>query len=282
MTPIDLALAGAGKTYAELHRRARWAPAAVVAALVLLSLLPVLIVGSTKQPNQISLADLAAQRIPAGATWFRLDGDLRKASGAGPFVYTLHDLGDDALAVTVVADAALPTGHVQVTGHQSGAPLQGTFLSIQADVPTEPARHDPWLLFSIPALLAIPIVVGGLRGYPVVRRDGESSAVVAPLGPGERLSGYWGGWIGNERHEIDAMSACSIEVTCDPDVCRMTITDADGVRTVPHRRESPKRRIRFCRTSGLQHGLDLHAPVADLLLAFDEAADRDRFAASIG
>jgi hypothetical protein len=282
MTPIDLALAGAGRAYATLNRRARWAPAAVVAGLVLLSLLPVLIVGSTRQPNEISLADLEAQRIPAGATWFRVEGDLREATGAGPFFYTLHDLGDDARAVTVVADAALPTGHVELTGHQSGSPLRGTFLSIQADVTTEPARHDPWLLFAIPALLGIPIVVGGLRGYPVVRRDRGSSAVVAPVGQGERLSARWGGWIGNERHDLDAMAPCPLQVSCDADVCRMTITDADGVRTVPHRRKSPTRRIRLCRTSGLQHGLDLHAPVADLTLAFDEAVDRDRFAASIG
>ena len=42
-----------------------------------------------------------------------------------------------------------------------------------------------------------------------------------------------------------------------------------------------KRRIRLCWTSGVRHGLDLHAPAADLVLAFDSEADRDRFARSI-
>lgn len=282
MRPIDLALAGAGRSYATLHRRSRWLPAVVVMALLLLSLLPVLIVGSTKQPNDVTLKDLQVENLPAGASWFRLQGDLREEPTASPYTYTLHDLADDSRAVTVVADAPLPTGHVEITGRQGGPSLRGTFLSIQADVPTEPVRHDPWLLFAIPAIIAIVIVIGAMRGYPVKRRDGGSAAVVDQLRPGERLSATWGGWISNEAHGLDAMSPCQVEVACDSDVCSMTITDVDGVRTVPHRRASPKRRIRLCWTSGVRPGLDLHAPAADLVLAFDSEADRDRFARSIG
>ena len=282
MTPIDLALAGAGRSYAALHRRARWLPTVAIGGLVLLSLIPVVIVGSTKQPNDVSLRQLEIQDLPAGATWFRLEGDLREVPGASPYTYTLHDLGDDDRAVTVVADTPLATGHVQLTGRQDGPSLQGTFLSIQADVPTEPVRHDPWLLFAIPAILAAYIVFGGVRGYPVLRRDGGSTTVVDQLHPGERLSAHWGGWVGSQSHGLDAMAPCSLEVSCDADVCSMIIVDADGERTVPHRRASPKRRIRLCRTSGVQHGLDLHAPAADLVLAFESAADRDRFARSIG
>ncbi len=282
MTPLDLALAGAGRSYATLHRGARWLPAVVVAGLLALSLVPVLIVGSTPQPNDVSLNDLELENLPAGASWFRLQGDLRAVPSASPYTYTLHDLTDDALAVTVVSPTPLPTGHVEITGRQGGVSLGGTFLSIQADVPTEPVRHDPWLLFAIPAVIAIFIVIGRVRGYPVTRRDGRSGATVDQLHPGERLSATWGGWISNEAHGLDAMSPCQVEVACDPDVCTMTITDADGVRTVPHRRASPKRRIRLCWTSGVRPGLDLHAPAADLVLAFDSEADRDRFARSIG
>jgi hypothetical protein len=282
MRPLDLPLAGAGRSYAALHRRARWLPGVVVVALLLLSLTPVLIVGSTKQPNDVSLKDLESQNLPAGASWFRLQGDLRQEPSASPFTYTLHDLTDDSRAVTVVADTPLPTGQIEITGRQGGPSLRGTFLSIQADVPTEPVRHDPWLLYAIPAVIAIVIAVGWVRGYPVKRRDRGPSAVVDQLHPGERLSATWGGWISNEAHDLDAMSPCQVEVACDSDVCSMTITDADGVRTVPHRRASPKRRIRLCWTSGVRHGLDLHAPAADLVLAFDSEADRDRFARSIG
>lgn len=282
MTPIDLGLAGAGRIYAALHRRARWLPVLVIAGLLLLSLGPVVIVASTKQPSDVTLADLQTENVPAGATWFRLDGDLREAPGASPFTYTLRDLGDDKRAVTVVADVPLPTGHTQVTGHQDGPSLQGTFLSIQADVPTEPVRHDPWLLFALPAVFAGVILVGRFRGYPVVRVDGGTTAAVDQLRPGERMAAHWGGWIGSERHDLDAMSPCTLEVACDSYACTMTISDADGVRAVPHRRASPKRRIRLCRISGAQYGLDLHAPAGDLVVAFDSSADRDRFARSIG
>jgi hypothetical protein len=282
MTPLDLALAGAGRSYATLHRRARWLPAAVVAGLFVLSLVPLLIVGSTKQPNDVSLKDLETQNLPAGASWFRLQGDLREEPSASPYTYTLHDLTDDSRAVTVVSASPLQTGHVEITGRQDGPSLRGTFLSIQADVPTEPVRHDPWLLFAIPAVIAIVIVIGRLRGYPVKRRDGGSATVVDQLHPGERLPATWGGWISNEAHDLDAMSPCQVEVACDADTCAMTITDVDGVRTVPHRRASPKRRIRLCWTSGVRPGLELHAPAADLVLAFDSVAERDRFARSIG
>jgi hypothetical protein len=282
MTPLDLPLAGAGRSYAALHRRARWLPAVVVAALFLLSLIPVLIVGSTKQPNDVSLKDLETQNLPAGASWFRLQGDLREEPSASPYTYTLHDLTDDTRAVTVVSDTPLPTGTIEITGRQDGPSLRGTFLSIQADVPIEPVRHDPWLLYAIPAIIAAVIVIGWVRGYPVKRRDGGSTAAVDQLHPGERLTATWGGWISSESHALDAMAPCEVEVSCDADVCSMTITDADGVRIVPHRRASPKRRIRLCWTSGARHGLDLHAPAADVVLAFDSETERDRFARSIG
>ena len=284
MRPVDLALASAGRSYATLHRRRRWLPAAAVAGLVLLSLIPVLIVGSTKQPTDISLADLQANRLPAATSWFRVEGELREAEGGigADHAYTLHDSGDDQRAATIYSSAPLPTGHVELTGHQSGSPVRGTFIAMQADVPTEPARHDPWLLFAIPALLAVPIVAGWALGYPVMRRDRPARTEAAALAPGERFTARWGGWVGNERVDLADVVPCSIEVDCDADVCRMTITDANGVRTVPHRRASPKKRMRLCWTNRCEPGLELHASAADLVLVFDDAATRDRFAVSIG
>lgn len=282
MTPIDLGLAIAGRSYAVLHRRWRWAPVLVVAGLLVISIIPVLIVGSTKQPNPVSIQDFQNQNLPAGATWFRLEGDLREAPGAAPYTYTLHDLSDDSRAITVVATGPLQTGHVQITGRPDGPWLPGTFLSIQADIPTEPARHDPWILFAIPALLTIPILVGWIRGYPVRRREDPSSAAVDQLRSGERLAARWAGWIGNERHDFDAMSPCTLAVACDADVCQVTVADAHGEHTVTHQRASPNRRIRLCRTSGVEHALEVHAPAADLFLVFDDVKSRDRFARSIG
>ena len=105
MTPIDLGLAIAGRSYAVLYRPARWLPIVVVAGLLVVSMIPVLIVGSTKQPNPVSIEDFQNQNLPAGASWFRLEGDLREAPGAAPYTYTLHDLSDDSRAITVVATA---------------------------------------------------------------------------------------------------------------------------------------------------------------------------------
>jgi hypothetical protein len=282
MRPIDFGLAIAGRSYDVLRRRSRWVPVVVVAGLLLVSIVPVLIVGSTKQPNPISIEDFQNSNLPPGATWFRFEGDLREAPGAAPYTYTLHDLSDDSRAITVVATAPLQTGHVQITGRPDGPWLPDTFLSIQADIPTEPARHDPWLLYAVPTLLAVVIVVGAVRGYPVLRREGASSAVVDQLYPGERLAARWAGWIGNERHDFDAMSPCTLAVTCDADVCQVTVADAHGEHTVTHQRASPNRRIRLCRTSGVEHAIEVHAPAADLFLVFDDVKSRDRFARSIG
>src|SRR6185295_20200988 len=102
----------------------------------------------------------------------------------------------DERAVTIYSEAPLTTGHVSLTGHQSGAPLRGTFMAMQADVPTEPARHDPWLLFAIPALLTIPIVAGWALGYPVMRRERPQAIEAVWLPTVDRLPARWGGWVG--------------------------------------------------------------------------------------
>jgi hypothetical protein len=282
-TLLDRAIAAAGRFHASLRRRARWAPVALVTGLVVLTLIPPLIVGSTRQPVAVSFVDLQAKQIPETTTWIRVEGDLREAPGHEAYTYTLHDTENDALAVTVVSAGPLPTGPTQVTGVISGAPIEGTVASIQADVPTEPARHDPWLLFSIPALLAIPVVVGARAGYPVVRleprrRDGVRSM---PFGPGEPVSARWSGWIGNERVGFNEMRPCSVAVEGDRDVSRVSVTDAQAVRSVAVRRDSQKRRIRLCRTDGCEVAVEVHAPAADLVFVFADAGLRDRFVATV-
>ena len=282
MTPIDLGLAIAGRSYAALHRARGGCRSWSWPACCWYRSSPSSSSGPRSNRTPSRSRTSRTQNLPPGATWFRLEGDLREAPGAAPYTYTLHDLSDDSRALTVVATAPLQTGHVEITGRPDGPWLPGTFLSIQADIPTEPARHDPWLLYALPTVLAVVIVVGAVRGYPVLRREGASSAVVDQLHPGERLAARWSGWIGNERHDFDAMSPCKLEVACDPDVCLLTVADANGDRTVTHQRASPNRRIRLCRTSGVEHALEVHAPAADLFLVFDDVKSRDRFARSIG
>jgi hypothetical protein len=279
---LDRPLAGAGRLAAAIGRRGRWAPAAAVVGLVVLSLIPVLIVGSTAQPADISFQDLQADRIPARTTWFRMTGDLRPVPDPTQAIYTLHDLRNDVLAVTVVADAPLPTGPTQVTGVISGViPVDGTFATIRADVPAEPARHDPWLLFAIPALLAIPLLIGMRTGYPVVRRDPPARTHGAPLAPGESLPALWSGWIGNEVVPFGSMRPGSVSVAPDVDICQLTITEAGATRRVSARRASPRQRLRICWTGGSRPALAIHAPSADIVVALDDAAARDRLAATL-
>jgi hypothetical protein len=283
-TLLDRAIAVAARFHASLYRLASWAPAVLVTGLIVLSLIPPLIVGSTRQPVLVSFADLQAKRIPYSTTWLRLDGDLRDAPGEPPYTYTLHDPGDNALAVTVVSASPLATGPTQVTGVVSGAPIADTFASIKADVPTEPARHDPWLLFGVPALLAIPILIGAWAGYPVVRREprprrGRRSVL---FGPDERVQARWSGWVGNEHVDVSAMRPCSVAIEGDRDVLHISVIDAEAVRSAAIRRDSQKGRIRLCRTDGCDPAVELHGQGADFVLAFADAATRDRFVATIG
>jgi hypothetical protein len=279
---FDLPVAAAGRLGAAIARRGRRAEAAVLLALVTLSLIPVLIVGSTRQPTEISFSDLRANRLPAATSWLRLEGDLRTLSSAGPNTYTLHDLGNDALSVVVLAPAPLATGHTQVTGRLTGTTLVADgFATIEADLPAEPARHDPWLLFSIPVLLALLLLLAIRLGYPVVRRDPPARSRAHPLGSGDRLSARWSGWIGNEQVPLAEMRPCTIEVAPDVDVCLLTITDGGAVRRVSTRRASPKQRLRLCWTGATRPALQVHAPSADLVVSLEAAADRDRLAASL-
>lgn len=273
---LDRVLAAAGLFYSALRRRGRWAPRLAVAGLMILTLVPVVVIGSTKQPTAISLADFQTNQIPSLTSWFRFDGDLRPASSDAPYTYTLHDPTDDARAITVVADAPLETGRTEVTGRVgTQSSLRGTFQTIEADVPTEPVRHDPWFLYGVPGILAGALVVGSALGYPIVRPDSPATTRTVPLRPGERLSGRWAGWIGNERVALAEMSPCTVAVSGDETVSRLTLTDPHGERTVPLRRAAPKRAIRICRTSGCKPGLELRAQAADVVLVFDDAATRD-------
>jgi hypothetical protein len=283
---IDRAMAVAGWVYASLRRRGARVPLVVMVGLLIASLVPVLIVGSTPEPTAISLADLRDQRLPAGTSWYRFEGELRPVAGAspatGPFVYTLHDTGDDSVAITVVSPAKLDAGHAQVTGRiGSTASVRGTFQTLDVDVPTEPVRHDPWWLFGIPALMALTIAYGRHVGYPVVRRDRRRSAPAIPVRPDESLPARWSGRVGSDLVAADAMQPCTVFVTCDSEVCEVVLTEDAAARTVLTRRASPKQRLRICRTDGSLAALGIHAPTADLVIAFETVADRDRLGATV-
>ena len=280
---LDWPLAATGRVAVAIGRHGRRALWAVVMGLVTLSIIPALIVGSTRQPVDVTFRDLRANTIPAATSWVRLTGDLRPLAGFCPNTYTLHDLQDDSVSVVVVAPSPLTTGHTDVTGRISGtiSPRAG-FATIEADAPAEPARHDPWLLFGVPALLAILVLVGRRLGYPVVRRDPARRSRAVALPPGAALPARWSGWIGNETAPLDAMRSCTVTVVGDADVCQLTIAEAGSARTVSTRRASPKRRLRVCWTGRRLPALQIHGPSADVMLILRSADDRDRLAAALG
>ena len=208
-----------------------------------------MIVCTTRQPTEVTFDDLKAGLLPPMTSWLRLEGELRPvpddvepASGDVAYVYTLSDPTNDRLAVSVESDAPLETGHVQVTGQVSGAgSVPGTVSTITADVPTEPTRHDPWLLFALPAILAIP-----MRGRPANRLSGRAwrrhrlHTAWARSRPDESLAARWSGRIGSESAPRDAMRPCTLTVTTDVDVCQVIVADAATARTVATRRASPR------------------------------------------
>ena len=289
MRLFDLALAGAGRVAASISARGPWVTRAVIAGLLAGTLIPVMIIATARTPTEVTFNDLKTGLLPPMTSWLRLEGELRKvpddvqpASGDVAYVYTLSDPTNDRLAVSVESDAPLETGHVQVTGQVSGAgSVPGTVSTITADVPTEPVRHDPWLLFALPAILAIPIVVGLRTGYPVVRGDAQAPYRAAPLRLDESLAARWSGRIGSESAPRDAMRPCTITVTTDVDVCQVIVADAATARTVATRRASPKRRLRICWTDGCKPALEIHAPAADLILTLNDVRDRERLAATL-
>ena len=185
--------------------------------------------------------------------------------------------------MTVLAPEPLPTGATQ--GDRSGAyryEHSGTFQTFYADAITEPARHDPWLLIAVPALIGLVLLLGERIGYPVMRDESRTALLAAaPLRPGEEISARWSGQIGGEDISLGEARACSVAVDDEGEVALVHIRDARGTRDVRVRRATPKVIGRVCRTNGCRPGIEVHGTGSDILIEFDSAAERDRLAASV-
>ncbi len=284
MTPLDLALAAAGWLHATVSRngKAKTVPWLLAIGLLTASAIPAYLIGSTPTPAAISFADLQAGRLPAQTAWFRLEGELRVAAD-GEGRYTIHDPADADRFVTVVSAAPLEPGFNQVTGRISGArSVPGSFATLRADVPIEPARRDPWLLYALPALLVIPLVVGASVGYPVVRReDRPREGQGEPLSDGTTVPARWTGWVGNDQAGLRDLRPCTVSIARDGDIRRMTISEGATTRTILVRADAANPRIRLCRLGGCLPGLEVHGQAADVTLVIKERALRDRLAATL-
>jgi hypothetical protein len=283
----DRLLAVSGGLVAAMGRRAEWAPRFVIVGLAILSLVPVLLVGSSPEPSEISFEDLHAGRVPPRTSWLRLTGELRTArrdvsyTFSYPYTYILDDTGGSGLAVTVVAESPLVAGQTEITGVIAGAvSYPGTFASIEADVPTKPGRKDPWLLYSLPAIAAVVMIVGLRAGYPVTRVDERPRSRPLPLAHGAPVPAQWSGRIEGQLVPLDRMLPCTLAVTGERDVetCELIVNEGDSIRILTIRRASPKRYLRMCQVRGCVQALEVHAPACDLILAFARSTDRDRIA----
>ena len=148
---------------------------------------------------------------------------------------------------------------------------------------TEPARHDPWLLIALPALLGLLLLLGERIGYPVMRgesRNGPLAAAPAAR-PGEEIGARWNGQIGSDDLPLGEARACSVAVDDEGEVALVRVRDEGGSAACAVRRATPKVVGRVCRTNGCRPGIEVHGTGSDIVFEFDSAADRDRLAASV-
>ena len=286
MTPVDFGLAAAGRAYAAVSRDGHATRGArlVIFALFAITAIWLLIISLTPSPMEISFADLRDGNYPSRESWLRLEGELEPSEvTSGDFIgYVLRDSSDPTLAVTVLAPSPLPTGHTDVTGQPlGGVRAPGTVEAVYADVPTEPARDDPWLLIALPALAGLGLGVGERVGYPVMRVESARPAMATPLATDETIAADWNGSVGREEVRKAEARACTVRVTGDGEVALLSVTDVGGTRDVPIRRGTPKVSGRACRIGGCRPGLEVHAPGSDIVFEFDSVEDRDRVAASL-
>jgi hypothetical protein len=286
VTAVDLALAVAGRSYAAVSgfgrngRRARL----LMGALLALSLVPVLGISLISIPLERSFEELRQGRYRERTSWLRLEGELRAVEDTrvAPYTYVLEDPRDPGSAVTIYAEGPLPTGHQDVTGRPLGGVRQaGTFEAFYADVPTEPARHDPWLLIALPALLAGVLAIGERVGYPIVRGERVLGAATRALDPDETVPARWSGRIGGEFRAASSSMRGTAAVTRSGGSHIVNLADGHAEHTFAILPARPKVVGRVCRIGGCTPGIELHAPRADVILEFEADRDRDRIVASL-
>jgi hypothetical protein len=285
VTPIDVGLAAAGRTAAAIdragggRRRLTWG---LVTILLLTSGVPVLFIGSSPRPTDLTFEDVRLERIPAMTTWVRLEGELRPPESGFGELFELHDLKDPNLYLYVSNASSLPLGRQVVTGHISPRrATTGNVGTIIADAPAVPKANEPFAVILFPAAVGAFIALGLRVGYPVRRLEGRSRAAARPLGAGASVAARWSGRIGGETVAPSAPVPALVTVASEADTFDVTVATDDATRVIRTRRPAPATRVRMCRIDGCEPGLEIHAPTADLLLMFADSETRDRLAATL-
>jgi hypothetical protein len=283
--PSDLVLAAAGRSAAAIDRRAggrRRVTWYVVTVLFLMSAIPVLFIGSSPRPTDLTFEDVRLERLPAMTTWVRLEGDLRPPDGGVGELFKLYDLKDPSLYLYISNASSLPLGQQIVTGRISPRRAEtGNVGTLIADAPAVPKANEPFAVILFPGVVGAFVALGINVGYPIRRRERSSGRAPRPLEPGAAVPARWSGRIGSELVTPEAPIPALVTVAGEPDRFDVTITGPGEPRIVRTRRPAPATRVRVCSTSGCEPGLEIHAPTADLLLIFDDQEVRDRLAATL-
>jgi hypothetical protein len=284
MRPSDLVLVAAGRSAAAIGklaggRRRTWY---VVTVLLLMSAIPVLFIGSSQRPTDLTFEDIRLERIPAMTSWVRLEGDLRPPEGGTGDLFRLYDLKDPSLYLYISNASSLPLGHEIVTGRISPrAAATGNVGTLTADVPAVPKANEPFAVILFPAAVGAFLALGINVGYPIKRHEASPKTAPRPLPAGASIAARWSGRIGSELAAQDASIPARVTVAGEPNRFDVTIAGPGEPRVIRTRRPAPATRVRVCRTDGCEPGLEIHAPTADLLLIFDDPESRDRLAATL-
>lgn len=256
----------AGRPFRRISRGAeRVGAGALVAALIVLALLPLAIPLADPQPTDAGVNEIHDGLVTAPGTWLRLTGRLYPLATEPidePGSYGLLVDGAEPLRAIVVRGAG-PLAEVDpetvtaaaYTGRLREAPLVAVTdeLPIAATVAGTPPRVVPnrlveldpvakperqvwWPLSIVPAVLAAMIVVGMRSGYPVFRPTKVVDVLVAPLGPGERLPTAFGGRIGRIERDLADPGGALLLVRRGPEGNLLTaqpLADDGGVAPAP-------------------------------------------------
>jgi hypothetical protein len=203
----------------------RAAPLLVGALLVVVAALPIVIPMLDAQPQDATIAEIAAGAVGEPSGWVRLRGELvhleDSPTGRRGNFSIFVDATDQLDAIILRGPNAQEAESTMITGLLKGAlvtiepaeiPLTATvfgappevvpnFIVALDDAP-KPARSTWWPLSIPPLILAAALVVGAGRQYPVFRQTTEVDVLTTPLAPGERLAGVWGGRLGSNEREL--------------------------------------------------------------------------------
>lgn len=284
MTPLDLGIAAAGRFAAAIERRvgSRRRAWYVVTGLALSSLIPVLFIGSSPRPTDLTFEDVRLERIPAMTSWIRIEGELRPPEGGVGELYELHDLKNPDLYLILSNASTLPLGHQVVTGRISPRAAEtGNVGTLITDIPAVPKANEPFAVILFPAALGAFVAIGINVGYPVRRHEASWKHAPRPLEAGASVAARWSGRIGGEAVSSEAPIAAEVTVEGEPDRFDVTIATPGATHVVRTRRPAPATRIKLCRIRGCEPGVEIHAPTADLLLVFADRLARDRFVATL-